>query len=132
MGALQIRMCDRENVRGLRTQVCGVAREKKMERKSGADEGCHRIYERKRGTRSMTTAGGHMEVREMPERKNQRVGRGGKMRKRDRGTVGETVEKRTYAQLAEGERREDEGVEQDSAVISKREEACGCDVERPC
>lgn len=51
--------------------MCGVAREKKMERKSGADEGCHRIYERKRGTRSMTTAGGHMEVREMPERKNQ-------------------------------------------------------------
>lgn len=70
-GSLQIRMRDRENVRGLRTRVCGVAREKKMERKSGADEGCHRIYERKRGTRSMTTAGGHMEVREMPERENQ-------------------------------------------------------------
>lgn len=70
-GSLRIRMCDRENVRGLRTQVCGVAREKKMERKRGAGEGCHRIYERKRGTRSMTTAGGHMEVREMPERKNQ-------------------------------------------------------------
>lgn len=32
----------------------------------------------------------------------------------------------------EGERREDEGVERDSAVISKREEACGCDVRRPC
>lgn len=45
---------------------------------------------------------------------------------------GGNVEKRTYAQLAEGGRREDEGVEQDSAVISKREEACGCDVERPC
>lgn len=47
-GSLQIRMCDRENVRGLRRRACGVAREKKMERKSGADEGCHRIYERKR------------------------------------------------------------------------------------
>lgn len=55
------------------------------------------------------------------------------MRKRDRGERwGKRGEENVRAQLAEGERREDEGVEQDSAVISKREEACGCDVERPC
>lgn len=55
------------------------------------------------------------------------------MRKRDRADRrGKLVEKRTYAQCAEGERREDEGVERDSPVISEREEACGCDVRRPC
>lgn len=139
------RVRQRENVRGdYGRKVCGAACEKKIERKRDTDTvGYHGIYERKQGTRNRMAAGGTVEVRER-ERENDaweeeslRAGRGGKMRKRDRGTPGETrLKKRTYAQWALGregrERREDEGVERDSAVISEREEACGCDVRRPC
>lgn len=89
----------RESVRGLRAQVYEAVRGKRIERKRGTDEGCQQdtTYIRaEQGTRNRTAAGGHMEVRETPGRKNQRVGRGGKMRKRDRGTPGETRgEKRT-------------------------------------
>lgn len=62
--AREIRRCMKEketgNVRGLRTRMCGIAREKKMERKRGTDEGCYRmlrIYERKQGARSGIAVG---------------------------------------------------------------------------
>lgn len=82
--AREIRRCMKEketgNVRGLRARVCGVAREKKMERKRGTDEGCYvYVYERKQGARSGIAAGDRVEVKETPERKNQRVERGGKI-----------------------------------------------------
>lgn len=69
--AREIRRCMKEketgNARGLQARVCGVAREKKMERKRGTDEGCYRmlrIYERKRGARSGIAAGDRVEVKE--------------------------------------------------------------------
>jgi len=46
---------------------------REKERERDMDEGCHRIlriYERKQGTRNRMATGGHMEVREMPARKN--------------------------------------------------------------
>ena len=101
------------------------------------DEGCYRIYERKQGTRSRTAAGGHLEAREreMIGRKNQRVGRGGKMRKRDRGTLGETGEKRTQWAVRGREERTSEWSEivQLSASERKRVGAmCVGHVERAC
>lgn len=47
--------------------------------------------------------------------------------------AGGNSKKRTYMQWAKRRRRgEDKGVKRDSAVISEREKACGCDVRRPC
>jgi len=120
-------------------QECGIACEKKIKRmrERGMDEGCYRIYERKQGTRSRTAAGGHLEAREreMIGRKNQRVGRGGKMRKRDRGTLGETGEKRTQWAVRGREERTREWSEivQLSASERKRVGAmCVGHVERAC
>lgn len=115
-----LRILMRATERKKRTGITGreSAREKDGEKERHGRRMCHRIYERKQGTR-------REREREAPGKKSRRVERGGK---RD-----ELVEKRTCAQLvSSGERREDEGVERDSAVISKREEACGCDVRRPC
>jgi len=73
--------------------------------------------------------------REMIGRKNQRVGRGGKMRKRDRGTLGETGEKRTQWAVRGREERTREWSEivQLSASERKRVGAmCVGHVERAC
>lgn len=92
--------------------VWRVVCEKKIARKRGTDEGCHRIpriYERKQGTRNRMAAGGHMEGRETPERKSQPAGRGGKMRKRDRGTPGEAREEENVRAVGCGRGRETGG-----------------------
>lgn len=134
----------RENVRGLRMQVYVLrssVREKDREKERDMDGGCHRIpriYERKQDTRNRMAAGGHVKVREMPGRKNQRVRRKGKMRKRDRGNAGESlVKKRTYTyselRRREGRTREWSEIVQLSASERKRVGAmCVGHVERAC
>lgn len=134
-------MTERKRAEITGASVWRVVCEKKIARKRGTDEGCHRIpriYERKQGTRNRMAAGGHMEGRETPERKSQRAGRGGKMRKRDRGTPGEAREEENvravgYGRGRDGRTREWSEIVQLSASERKRVGAmCVGHVERAC
>lgn len=115
-----------------RTRITGreSVREKDREKERHGRRMCHRIYERKQGTRSREAT--WWRERRPGERIDESDEEGRDEKERSRYAGGSSWRRERTRSWPSGERREDEGVERDSAVISEREEACGCDVRRPC